>query len=58
MDPVPSISCILVSRAVTLSQAMSAYWSEACAVSTSSEKDVSTVLLMFPEIELFGNDYR
>ena len=47
-----------VSRANTMAGAMSAYWSEVSAMAFSTEKEISTVLLVFPELALFGNDYR
>jgi hypothetical protein len=37
---------------------MAAYWGEARAMAFASDKEISTVLLVFPEIKLFGEDYR
>lgn len=47
-----------VSRATTLAGAMSAYWEEVAAMAFSTEKEISTVLLVFPELALFGENYR
>ena len=47
-----------VSRATTLSGALASYWDEVTEMAFSSEKEISTVLLVFPELELFGTDYR
>jgi hypothetical protein len=37
---------------------MSAYWEEVAAMAFSTEKEISTVLLVFPELALFGENYR
>ena len=44
-----------ISRAVTPEEAFLAYWKEVQATINADEKDISTVLLVFPELELFGN---
>ena len=46
-----------VSRATTLVEAFQAYWEEAHAMAQASSKDIATVLLVFPEVTLFGTDY-
>lgn len=46
-----------VSRAHTAEEAFFRYWEEVQAVLATSEKNISTVLLVFPELELFG-DYE
>lgn len=44
-----------VSRATTCDQAFLSYWKEVQALLSVPERDISTVLLVFPEIDLFGN---
>jgi hypothetical protein len=44
-----------VSRAASPEEAFLRYWEEVVAVLSSSEKEIATVLLVFPELELFGN---
>lgn len=44
-----------VSRAVTAEEALFRYWEELKLLQTVQEKEISTVLLVFPELELFGN---
>jgi len=46
-----------VSRAKTLCEAYAEYWNEVSIMTAASEKDISTIILVFPEIELFGEDY-
>ena len=45
-----------ISRATTLVEALQAYWEEAHAMAQATTKDISTVLLVFPEVTLFGYD--
>lgn len=44
-----------ISRAHTAEEAFLRYWEEVEILLKSTEKEISTVLLIFPEIELFGN---
>jgi len=44
-----------VSRAKGVDEAFLRFWEDVAALLVSSEKEMSTVLLVFPEIELFGN---
>lgn len=44
-----------VSRAKDADEAFFRYWEEVEALLSSTEKEMATVLLIFPEIELFGN---
>ena len=44
-----------ISRATTAEEAFSMFWQEVLFLLSSTEKDYSTTLLIFPEIELFGN---
>lgn len=44
-----------VSRARGVDEAFLRFWEDVAALLMSSEKEMSTVLLVFPEIELFGN---
>jgi len=44
-----------VSRAKNCDQAFLAYWKEVQALLSVPERDISTVLLVFPEFDLFGN---
>lgn len=44
-----------VSRATTPDEAFLRYWEEVKLLFSVSEKEISTVLLVFPEISLFGN---
>lgn len=44
-----------VSRATDPDEAFFRYWEELKLLQTVPEKEISTVLLIFPEIELFGN---
>lgn len=44
-----------VSRARSADEAFLRFWQEVYALFASSEKDMSTILLIFPEIDLFGN---
>ena len=44
-----------VSRAKGVDEAFLRFWEDVAALLISSEKEMSTVLLVFPEIELFGN---
>jgi len=44
-----------VSRAKEIDEAFLRYWEEVEALLSSSEKEMATILLIFPEIELFGN---
>jgi len=44
-----------ISRAKSPDEAFLRFWQEVYALFSSSEKDMSTVLLVFPELDLFGN---
>jgi len=44
-----------VSRATTADEAFYRYWEEVLMVLQTPERSMATVLLVFPEIELFGN---
>lgn len=44
-----------VSRALSSDEAFLRFWEEVYALLSSSEKDMATVLLVFPEHDLFGN---
>jgi len=44
-----------VSRAKSVDEAFFRYWEELKLLQTVPEKEISTVLLIFPELELFGN---
>ena len=44
-----------ISRAETVDEAFFRYWEELKLLQTVDEKEISTVLLIFPEIDLFGN---
>lgn len=44
-----------VSRALSSDEAFLRFWEEVYALFSSSEKDMATVLLVFPEHDLFGN---
>lgn len=44
-----------VSRSKDIDEAFLRYWEEVEALLSSSEKEMATILLIFPEIELFGN---
>jgi hypothetical protein len=44
-----------VSRATTPEEAFIAYWEETQAMLKVSETEISTILLVFPELECFGN---
>jgi hypothetical protein len=44
-----------VSRATNIDEAFLRYWEEVEALISSQEKEMATILLIFPEIELFGN---
>jgi len=44
-----------ISRTHNVDEAFLRFWQEVYALLSSSEKDMSTILLVFPEIELFGD---
>ena len=44
-----------VSRAEAVDEAFFRYWEELKLLQTVDEKEISTVLLVFPELKLFGN---
>ena len=46
-----------ISRATNIDEAFLRYWDEIQILLTAPEKEISTVLLVFPELELFG-DYE
>lgn len=46
-----------ISRTHNVDEAFAVYWAEVQALLQTSERDMSTILLIFPELELFG-DYE
>ncbi len=48
-------SSYTVSRARGIDEAFLRFWQEVAALLITVEKEMSTVLLVFPEIDLFGN---
>lgn len=47
--------CVYVYMHMLVCGNIGRYWEEVAGMLTSTEKEMATVLLVFPELELFGN---